>query len=75
MTKGTPAFGRKSGKTRFVQRCRRCGVNSYRVRQKRCSACGYGRSPTMRKYTWNKKKKMPKVMAKKPNSRKARTKK
>jgi large subunit ribosomal protein L37e len=33
-------------------RCRRCGRTSYRVDKHYCSACGYGRSSKLRKYSW-----------------------
>lgn len=56
MTKGTPSMGRKSGKKNFI-RCRRCGKPTYHVRKKKCSACGFGKTPRMRKYSWQKKTK------------------
>jgi len=56
MTKGTPSMGKKSGKSHLVQRCRRCGKRSYRVRKKTCSSCGYGKSSKLRRYSWQKKK-------------------
>jgi large subunit ribosomal protein L37e len=55
MTKGTASMGKKSGKRRYITRCRRCGKNSYGVRKKTCSSCGYGKSSKMRKYSWQKK--------------------
>ncbi|MGQ9551864.1 MAG: 50S ribosomal protein L37e [Candidatus Bathycorpusculaceae bacterium] len=51
MGKGTPSFGKRAGKTVHI-RCRRCGRRAYHVRKKRCSACGYGESTTIRKYSW-----------------------
>ncbi|MDD1779441.1 MAG: 50S ribosomal protein L37e, partial [Candidatus Helarchaeota archaeon] len=42
MTKGTPSFGKHHKKTHI--RCRRCGRHSYHVRDKICSACGFGQS-------------------------------
>lgn len=48
--KGTPSFG-KRGKTLHI-RCRRCGRKSYNVAKKRCSACGYGESTRIRRYSW-----------------------
>ena len=56
MTKGTYSMGKKSGKNKLVQRCRRCGKKTYRIRNKKCSSCGYGASPKLRKYSWQKKK-------------------
>lgn len=74
MTKGTPAMGKKAGKSGLVQRCRRCGKRSYHVRHNRCSSCGYGDTATLRKYSWNKKKTTPKVMPKKKASKRAKKK-
>jgi len=56
MTKGTPSMGKKSGKKNFI-RCRRCGKPAYHIKKKKCSFCGYGATPTMRKYSWQKKEK------------------
>jgi len=36
-------------------RCRRCGRRAYHIRKKRCAACGYGGSPTLRKPSWSRK--------------------
>ncbi len=71
MTKGTPSMGKKAGKSGLVQRCRRCGKRSYHIRHSRCSSCGYGASSRLRKYAWNKKVKMPKVLPKKTSSKRA----
>ncbi|MEO9364483.1 MULTISPECIES: 50S ribosomal protein L37e [Candidatus Nitrosocaldus] len=38
--KGTPSMG-KHNKGRVHVRCRRCGNNSFHVRKKRCSSCGF----------------------------------
>ncbi|MEM3551370.1 MAG: 50S ribosomal protein L37e [Candidatus Bathyarchaeia archaeon] len=51
MGKGTPSFGKRAGKTLHI-RCRRCGRKSYNVSKKRCSACGYGATSKVRKYSW-----------------------
>jgi large subunit ribosomal protein L37e len=48
--KGTPSFGKKNKKVHII--CRRCGRRSYHIREKRCSACGFGRSSKIRKYAW-----------------------
>ncbi|MDH5419623.1 MAG: 50S ribosomal protein L37e [Candidatus Bathyarchaeota archaeon] len=50
-SKGTSSFGRRAGKTVHI-RCRRCGRRAYHVREKRCSACGYGESTKIRQYSW-----------------------
>jgi len=55
MTKGTPSFGKRMGKTVHI-RCRRCGRRAYHVRKKRCAACGFGASTRIRKYSWQTKK-------------------
>ncbi|MHA1409280.1 MAG: 50S ribosomal protein L37e [Candidatus Odinarchaeia archaeon] len=55
MTKGTPSFGKKSGKQTHI-RCRRCGRRAYFARKKYCAACGFGRSSKIRKYNWANKK-------------------
>jgi large subunit ribosomal protein L37e len=54
MTKGTPSMGKKSGKKNMIH-CRRCGRRTYHVRKKICSSCGFGKSPRLRKYKWQKK--------------------
>ena len=56
MTKGTASMGKKSGKSRFVQRCRRCGKRSYHVRSKKCASCGYGATARLRRYAWQTKR-------------------
>ncbi|MEM1674338.1 MAG: 50S ribosomal protein L37e [Candidatus Bathyarchaeia archaeon] len=50
MTKGTPSFGKRQGKTVHI-RCRRCGRRAYHVRKKRCAACGYP-DPKIKRYSW-----------------------
>ncbi|UCH01998.1 MAG: 50S ribosomal protein L37e [Candidatus Bathyarchaeota archaeon] len=50
MTKGTASLGKKH-KTRVIN-CRRCGRRSYHIRKKKCSACGFGRSSKIRRYSW-----------------------
>ncbi|MFH1682422.1 MAG: 50S ribosomal protein L37e, partial [Candidatus Woesearchaeota archaeon] len=49
-----PSRGKRSGKRTHL-RCRRCGSSSYHKTKKRCSACGYGETSTVRKYSWQKK--------------------
>ncbi|MHA1680756.1 MAG: 50S ribosomal protein L37e [Promethearchaeota archaeon] len=56
MGKGTPSMGLRNRKTHM--RCRRCGRNSYHLRHKVCSACGFGKSSKIRKYGWQNKKVM-----------------
>ncbi|MGC9346467.1 MAG: 50S ribosomal protein L37e [Candidatus Bathyarchaeales archaeon] len=51
MGKGTPSFGKRARKTLHI-RCRRCGRRAYHVSKKRCAACGYGETTTIRKYSW-----------------------
>ncbi len=55
MSKGTASMGKHSGKKTHI-RCRRCGQHTYHIRKKKCASCGYGASPRLRKYGWNKKK-------------------
>ncbi|MFT4304022.1 MAG: 50S ribosomal protein L37e [Candidatus Woesearchaeota archaeon] len=54
MTKGTAGHGKKSGKSNMIA-CRRCGQRTYHMRKKKCSSCGYGASPRLRSYAWQKK--------------------
>ncbi len=54
MTKGTPSKGLK-GKGKLHIRCRRCGKPSYHKKRQICSHCGYGKTPKLRRYSWNKK--------------------
>lgn len=54
MGKGTASQGKKSRRKLHIA-CRRCGKISYHMKDKICSACGFGRSARMRSYTWQKK--------------------
>ncbi|MFX0068155.1 MAG: 50S ribosomal protein L37e [Promethearchaeota archaeon] len=54
MGKGTPSFGKKSGKKTHI-RCRRCGRRSYHVQKRYCAACGFGTSKRIRSYNWGNK--------------------
>ncbi|HDH28228.1 MAG TPA: 50S ribosomal protein L37e [Euryarchaeota archaeon] len=54
MSKGTPSKGPRNKVVHA--RCRRCGKNSYHVRQKACSSCGFGRSSRLRSYAWREKR-------------------
>lgn len=54
--KGTASFGKHSGKKTHVI-CRRCGKCTMHKTNKECASCGYGKSPKMRNYSWNKKRK------------------
>lgn len=54
MTKGTASMGKKSGKTSHII-CRRCGKHAYHVKDKKCASCGFGKTSTMRRFSWNKK--------------------
>ncbi|MEM0493495.1 MAG: 50S ribosomal protein L37e [Candidatus Thermoplasmatota archaeon] len=51
MTKGTPS---KSGGKRLHINCRRCGRQSFHVQKRRCSSCGFGETPKLRRYSWAK---------------------
>jgi large subunit ribosomal protein L37e len=44
----------KTGK-RIHVRCRRCGRRAYHVRLGTCAACGYGATPRLREYAWQRK--------------------
>ena len=50
MAKGTPSMGKRNKKTHII--CRRCGRHSYHVRQKVCSACGFGKSSKLKGFSW-----------------------
>jgi large subunit ribosomal protein L37e len=54
MSKGTPSKGPRNKVVHA--RCRRCGKNSYHIRQKACSSCGFGKSSRLRSYAWINKK-------------------
>ncbi|HVP27408.1 MAG TPA: 50S ribosomal protein L37e [Candidatus Bathyarchaeia archaeon] len=51
MGSGTASFGKRQGRVVHI-RCRRCGRRAYHVRKKRCAACGYGATPSLRRYSW-----------------------
>ncbi|MFX0211022.1 MAG: 50S ribosomal protein L37e [Candidatus Hodarchaeota archaeon] len=51
ISKGTSSFGKRGRKTLHI-RCRRCGRRAYNVKEKRCSACGYGELTKIRRYSW-----------------------
>lgn len=53
MSKGTSSMGKRQKRTHV--RCRRCGKVSMNIHTKRCTACGFGRSPRMKSYKWEKK--------------------
>ncbi|MDH5450954.1 MAG: 50S ribosomal protein L37e [Candidatus Bathyarchaeota archaeon] len=50
-SKGTSSFGKRGRKSLHI-RCRRCGRRSYSVKRKKCAACGYGETTTIRRYKW-----------------------
>lgn len=54
MSKGTPSLGKRN--KRLHIRCRRCGRNSFHVKQRYCAACGYGRTKKLRGYAWQNKR-------------------
>jgi large subunit ribosomal protein L37e len=53
MSKGTPSMGLRNKHSHII--CRRCGKQSFHARHKVCSACGFGRSAKLRRYSWTKK--------------------
>ncbi|MFT4344134.1 MAG: 50S ribosomal protein L37e [Candidatus Woesearchaeota archaeon] len=53
MGKGTASHGAKSGKKNMIH-CRRCGKRTFNIRKGKCSSCGFGESPRMRSYNWQK---------------------
>lgn len=54
-TAGTTAFGRMH-KKKVHATCPRCGRRAYHIRKGYCAACGFGRSPKIRKNAWRRKK-------------------
>lgn len=54
MSKGTPSLGKRNKRLHIP--CRRCGRSSYNVKKGRCSACGFGNSKRMRRFSWQNKK-------------------
>ncbi|MDP6294068.1 MAG: 50S ribosomal protein L37e [Candidatus Woesearchaeota archaeon] len=32
--------------------CRRCGRRSYHAKDQECAKCGFGKTPKLRKYSW-----------------------
>jgi large subunit ribosomal protein L37e len=63
MTKGTPSMGKKNKRTHLA--CRRCGKKTLHVRKKICSACGYGKSSKIKKFSWQWKRVLGKTNRKK----------
>ncbi|HKM13571.1 MAG TPA: 50S ribosomal protein L37e [Candidatus Methanomethylophilaceae archaeon] len=53
MGAGTSAQGRHNTKKTHIP-CRRCGRHSYHIRKSVCASCGYGKTATLRKYSWAK---------------------
>jgi len=56
MTKGTPSKGKRSGKKTHVI-CRRCGGHTYHAQHKECASCGFGKTKTIRRFSWQTKRK------------------
>jgi len=54
MSKGTASMGKKGRGVNHII-CRRCGKRTYHKSKKICASCGFGKTPTLRKYNWNKK--------------------
>lgn len=48
--KGTPSMGLKNRVSHI--RCRRCGRVAFKRNTRTCAACGYGRSASLRRYSW-----------------------
>lgn len=55
MSKGTPSQGKHNKGSNHII-CRRCGRRSYHVKKKVCSACGFGASKRIKRYSWKSKK-------------------
>ncbi|MCD4845969.1 MAG: 50S ribosomal protein L37e [Methanosarcinales archaeon] len=53
MTKGTPSMGKRQKRSHI--RCRRCGKVSMNKHSRVCVSCGFGRTPRMRSYKWQRK--------------------
>ena len=49
-------MGKKSGKKNMIF-CRRCGQRTLTLRGRTCASCGFGGSPKLRKYAWQKARK------------------
>ena len=60
MSKGTPSMGKKNKKLHI--RCRRCGSNSFHIKQEVCSSCGFGGSKKLRNYSWQNKKHKKRIL-------------
>ncbi|MBR9681091.1 MAG: 50S ribosomal protein L37e [Candidatus Altiarchaeota archaeon] len=55
MSKGTPSFGKRQGKTVHGV-CRRCGSSSYNLRTGTCGSCGFGIRRRLNKHGWTNRK-------------------
>ncbi|HUV82165.1 MAG TPA: 50S ribosomal protein L37e [archaeon] len=53
MSKGTPSQGKRQKRTHL--KCRRCGSVSLNIHTKMCTSCGFGKTPRMRSYKWQRK--------------------
>jgi large subunit ribosomal protein L37e len=51
--KGSPSMGKRQKKTHIL--CRRCGKRARHIRTGICSACGFGRSRRVRRFSWQSK--------------------
>jgi len=51
----TSSMGQRNSGVNHIP-CRRCGKRSYHKVKGECSSCGFGVSPRLRSYAWNKKK-------------------
>ena len=43
-------MGKRNKKSHIA--CRRCGKITYHIRKKICSACGYGKTKKLKKFSW-----------------------
>ena len=60
MSKGKPSFGKRNKPVHKI--CRRCGNKSFHIQKGYCAACGFGKSARMKKYAWQTKIKIGKII-------------
>ena len=53
---GGTAYKGKSGRGTVHTRCRRCGRHSYHKQKRVCSACGFGKSSKLKRFSYTAKK-------------------
>ena len=54
MGTGTAAKGKLNKGSNHIP-CRRCGKKAFHKKASICASCGFGRSPKLRTFAWNKK--------------------